>query len=84
MGNNMKKNKIDNKKKKLIREIMGYSEEYIREELIPQTLKKMQRYLIENHCAESFRDIKNKNMIEIKGTDDNGFERMIGREIREK
>ena len=44
----MKKNKIDNKKKKLIHEVMGYSEEYISEELIPQTLKKMQRYLIEN------------------------------------
>lgn len=80
----MKKNKIDNKKKELIHEVMGYSEEYISEELIPQTLKKMQRYLIENHCADSFRDIKNKNMIEIKGTDDNGFERMVGREIKEK
>ena len=84
MRKNMKRNKINNKKKKLIREIMGYSEEYISDKLIPQTLKKMQRYLIENHYAESFREIKTKNTIEIKGTDDNGFERLIGREIKEK
>ena len=81
----MKKNNvIDESKKELLRELLNYSDEYLFEELTPRTLKKMQNFLVEHKCAETFKEIKSKNQINIKGCGPNGLERLIGKEIREQ
>ena len=81
----MKKNNvIDESKKELLRELLNYSDEYLFEELTPRTLKKMQNFLVEHKCAETFKEIKSKNQINIKGCAPNGLERLIGKEIREQ
>ena len=81
----MKKNNvIDESKKELLREVLNYSDEYLFEELTPRTLKKMQNFLVEHKCAETFKEIKSKNQINIKGCAPNGLERLIGKEIREQ
>lgn len=81
----MKKNNvIDESKKELFREVLNYSDEYIFEELTPRTLKKMHNFLVEHKCAETFKEIKSKNQINIKGCAPNGLERLIGKEIREQ
>ena len=79
----MKKNNvIDESKKELLRELLNYSDEYLFEELTPRTLKKMQNFLVEHKCAETFKE--SKNQINIKGCGPNGLERLIGKEIREQ
>lgn len=81
----MKKNNvIDESKKELLREVLNYSDEYLFEELTPRTLKKMHNFLVEHKCAETFKEIKSKNQINIKGCAPNGLERLIGKEIREQ
>ena len=81
----MKKNNvIDESKKELLRELLNYSDEYLFEELTPRTLKKMHNFLVEHKCAETFKEIKSKNQINIKGCGPNGLERLIGKEIREQ
>lgn len=75
---------IDESKKELLRELLNYSDEYLFEELTPRTLKKMQNFLVEHKCAETFKEIKSKNQINIKGCGPNGLERLIGKEIREQ
>ena len=81
----MKKNNvIDESKKELLRELLNYSDEYLFEELTPRTLKKMHNFLVEHKCAETFKEIKSKNQINIKGCAPNGLERLIGKEIREQ
>ena len=80
----MKKNVIDESKKELLREIFNYSNEYILEELTPRALKKMHSFLVEHKYAETFKEIKSKNQINIKGCASNGLERLIGKEIRER
>lgn len=81
----MKKNNvIDESKKELLREVLNYSDEYLFEELTPRTLKKMHNFLVEHKCAETFKEIKSKNQINIKGCGPNGLERLIGKEIREQ
>ena len=81
----MKKNNvIDESKKELLRELLNYSDEYLFEELTPRTLKKMHNFLVEHKCAETFKEIKSKNQINIKGCGSNGLERLIGKEIREQ
>lgn len=81
----MKKNNvIDESKKELFREVLNYSDEYIFEELTPRTLKKMHNFFVEHKCAETFKEIKSKNQINIKGCGPNGLERLIGKEIREQ
>lgn len=81
----MKKNNvIDESKKELFREVLNYSDEYIFEELTPKTLKKMHNFFVEHKCAETFKEIKSKNQINIKGCGPNGLERLIVKEIREQ
>lgn len=81
----MKKNNvIDESKKELLREVLNYSDEFFFEELTPRTLKKMHNFLVEHKCAETFKEIKSKNQINIKGCGPNGLERLIGKEIREQ
>lgn len=80
----MKKNVIDESKKELLREVFNYSNEYILEELTPRALKKMHSFLVEHKYAETFKEIKSKNQINIKGCASNGLERLIGKEIRER
>lgn len=81
----MKKNNvIDESKKELFREVLNYSDEYIFEELTPRTLKKMHNFFVEHKCAETFKEIKSKNQINIKGCGPNGLERLIVKEIREQ
>ena len=81
----MKKNNvIDESKKELLREVLNYSDEFLFEELTPRTLKKMHNFLVEHKCAETFKEIKSKNQINIKGCGPNGLERLIGKEIREQ
>lgn len=81
----MKKNNvIDESKKELLREVLNYSDEFLFEELTPRTLKKMHNFLVEQKCAETFKEIKSKNQINIKGCGPNGLERLIGKEIREQ
>lgn len=81
----MKKNNvIDESKKELLREVLNYSDEYLFEELTPRTLKKMHNFLVEHKCAETFKEIKSKNQINIKSCAPNGLERLIGKEIREQ
>ena len=81
----MKKNNvIDESKKELLREVLNYSDEYLFEELTPRTLKKMHNFLVEHKCAETFKEIKSKNQINIKGCAPIGLERLIGKEIREQ
>lgn len=81
----MKKNNvIDESKKELLREVLNYSDEYLFEELTPRTLKKMHNFLVEHKCDETFKEIKSKNQINIKGCAPNGLERLIGKEIREQ
>ena len=80
----MKKNVIDESKKELLREVFNYSDEYILEELTPRALKKMHSFLVEHKYAETFKEIKSKNQINIKGCASNGLERLIGKEIRER
>ena len=80
----MKKNVIDESKKELLREVFNYSNEYIFEELTPRALKKMHSFLVEHKYAETFKEIKSKNQINIKGCASNGLERLIGKEIRER
>lgn len=81
----MKKNNvIGESKKELLRELLNYSDEYLFEELTPRTLKKMHNFLVEHKCAETFKEIKSKNQINIKGCGPNGLERLIGKEIREQ
>lgn len=75
---------IDESKKELLREVLNYSDEFLFEELTPRTLKKMQNFLVEHKCAETFKEIKSKNQINIKGCGPNGLERLIGKEIREQ
>ena len=80
----MKKNVIDESKKELLREVFNYSDEYLLEELTPRALKKMHSFLVEHKYAETFKEIKSKNQINIKGCASNGLERLIGKEIRER
>lgn len=80
----MKKNVIDESKKELLREVFNYSDEYLLEELTPRVLKKMHSFLVEHKYAETFKEIKSKNQINIKGCASNGLERLIGKEIRER
>ena len=80
----MKKNVIDESKKELLREVFNYSDEYLLEELTPRALKKMHSFLVEHKYAETFKEIKSKNQINIKGCASNGLERSIGKEIRER
>lgn len=80
----MKKNVIDESKKELLREVFNYSNEYILEELTPRALKKMHSFLVDHKYAETFKEIKSKNQINIKGCAFNGLERLIGKEIRER
>lgn len=80
----MKKNVINESKKELLREVLGYSDKYLMEELTPRTLRKMQIFLVEHKYAETFKEIKSKNQINIKGCAPNGLERLIGKEIREQ
>lgn len=80
----MKKNVIDESKKELLREVFNYSNEYIWEDLTPRALKKMHSFLVEHKYAETFKAIKSKNQINIKGCASNGLERLIGKEIRER
>lgn len=75
---------IDESKKELFREVLNYSDEYIFEELTPRTLKKMHNFFVEHKCAETFKEIKSKNQINIKGCGPNGLERLIVKEIREQ
>ena len=70
--------------RQLLREVLNYSDEYLFEELTPRTLKKMHNFLVEHKCAETFKEIKSKNQINIKGCAPNGLERLIGKEIREQ
>ena len=70
--------------RQLLREVLNYSDEYLFEELTPRTLKKMHNFLVEHKCAETFKEIKSKNQINIKGCGPNGLERLIGKEIREQ
>ena len=51
---------------------------------MPSTLKKMQDYLVSNGIASKFGDIKKLPRIEIKGIGDNGKERQLGKEVRER
>lgn len=81
----MKKNNvIDESKKELLQEVFNYSDEYLFEELTPRTLKKMHSFLVEHGYAETFKEIKSKNRIDIKGLGPNGLERLIGKELREQ
>ena len=80
----MKKSVINELKKELFREALNYSDKYPVEELIHRTLKKMQNFLVEHKYAETFKEIKSKNQINIKGCASNGLERLIGKEIREQ
>ena len=63
--------------RQLLREVLNYSDEYLFEELTPRTLKKMHNFLVEHKCAETFKEIKSKNQINIKGCAPNGLERLI-------
>ena len=79
-----KKYVIDEIEKELLREIPNYGEEYLLEELTPRTLKKMHSFLVEHKCAETFKEIKSKKRIDIKGLAPNGLEHLIAKELREQ
>lgn len=79
-----KKSIINTKNIEVAEELFSYSQDEIFNELMPSTLKKMQDYLVSNGIASKFGDIKKLPRIEIKGIGDNGKERQLGKEVRER
>lgn len=74
---------VDKNKMDLIQKIMGYDDEYLENELLPKSLFKMQKFLVSQGYADTFRNIKNMPRIEIKGLASNGKERLLVKELRE-
>lgn len=79
-----KKDEEDKIDKNIARELYSYSFDEIENMLVPSALRKMQEYLVTNNYASKFGNIKRKPRIEIKGVSDNGAERLLGKEIRER
>lgn len=76
--------KLDKKKIDLIKTLMNYNEEDIHEKLLPSVLNKMNSFLVGKGCAKTKEEITRMFRIDIKGMDENGGERRMGKELREK